>query len=88
MLLPGITLTTKGEEDIYPIESLQLYQFDGEAYQPLGDVVSYEAKTPRFEPTKGEGAECRDPKPRHGRGSVRAIKLHGEHEWQSVDTNS
>ena len=48
LLLPGITLTTKADGDIYPIESLQLFQFDGETYQPVGDVVSYEGKTPKI----------------------------------------
>ncbi|WP_281039481.1 MULTISPECIES: ABC transporter substrate-binding protein [unclassified Rhizobium] len=47
LLLPGISLTTKGGEDVYPIESLQLFQFDGAAYQPLGDVISFEGKTPK-----------------------------------------
>lgn len=47
LLLPGITLTTKSGEDVYPIESLQLFQFDGAAYQPLGDVISFEGKTPK-----------------------------------------
>lgn len=47
LLLPGITLTTKSGKDVYPIESLQLFQFDGAAYQPLGDVVSFEGKTPK-----------------------------------------
>ncbi len=47
LLLPGITLTTKTGEDVYPIESLQLFQFDGAAYQPMGDVISFEGKTPR-----------------------------------------
>jgi branched-chain amino acid transport system substrate-binding protein len=47
LLLPGITLTTDGADDIYPIESLQLFQFDGAKYQPVGDVLSYEGETPR-----------------------------------------
>jgi branched-chain amino acid transport system substrate-binding protein len=47
LLLAGITLTTKSGEDVYPIESLQLFQFDGAAYQPLGDVISFEGKTPK-----------------------------------------
>ncbi|CAN7598059.1 ABC transporter substrate-binding protein [Pararhizobium sp. LjRoot238] len=47
LLLPGITLTTKSGEDVYPIESLQLFQFDGAAYQPMGDVISFEGKTPK-----------------------------------------
>lgn len=49
MLLPGITLTTKRDAgDIYPIESLQLFRFDGEKYQPLGGLVSFEGKTPKY----------------------------------------
>ena len=48
LLLPGITLTTEPDGDIYPIESLQLFQFDGETYLPIGDVVSYEGKTPKI----------------------------------------
>lgn len=48
LLLPGITLTTNGATgDIYPIESLQLFRFDGEKYQPLGGVVSFEGRTAR-----------------------------------------
>jgi branched-chain amino acid transport system substrate-binding protein len=47
LLLPGITLTTKSGEDVYPIESLQLFQFDGAAYQPLGEVISLEGQTPK-----------------------------------------
>lgn len=46
LLLSGIALNTKGGEDVYPIESLQLFQFDGNAYQPLGQVMSFEGKTP------------------------------------------
>lgn len=47
LLLPGIALTTKSDSDIYPIESLQLFRFDGEKYQALGGVVSFEGKTPK-----------------------------------------
>ncbi len=46
LLLPGITLNTKSGEDVYPIESLQLFQFDGAAYQPVGSMISFEGKTP------------------------------------------
>jgi branched-chain amino acid transport system substrate-binding protein len=46
LLMPGITLTTKSGVDGYLIESLQLFQFDGEAYQPIGEVISNEGKTP------------------------------------------
>ena len=47
LLLPGIALTTKSGSDIYPIESLQLFRFDGHRYQPLSGVVSFEGKTPQ-----------------------------------------
>lgn len=47
LLLPGITLSTKGEGDIYPIETLQLFRFDGEKYQPLDGLISFEGSTPR-----------------------------------------
>lgn len=47
LLLPGITLTTQGATDPYPIESLQLVRFDGANYQPVGKLVSFEGKTPR-----------------------------------------
>jgi ABC-type branched-subunit amino acid transport system substrate-binding protein len=47
MLLPGIALSTRAGADPYPIESLQLMRFDGENYQPLGKLVSFEGRTPR-----------------------------------------
>ena len=47
MLLPGITLSTRAGADPYPIESLQLMRFDGETYQPLGKLVSFESRTPK-----------------------------------------
>ncbi|MCG5478659.1 ABC transporter substrate-binding protein [Sinorhizobium alkalisoli] len=46
LLLPGITLNTRSGEDVYPIESLQLFQFDGTVYQPIGSMLSFEGKTP------------------------------------------
>lgn len=45
LLLPGITLNT-GPEDGYPIEAMQLVQFDGTQYQEVGEVLSYEGETP------------------------------------------
>lgn len=47
LLLPGITLSTKGASDPYPIESVQLMRFDGENYQPVGKVLSFEGRTPK-----------------------------------------
>jgi hypothetical protein len=49
LMLDGITLTTNGEEDGYPIESLQISQFDGVKFAPVGSVVNYEGKTPVYE---------------------------------------
>jgi branched-chain amino acid transport system substrate-binding protein len=46
LLMPGITLSTKSGVDGYLIETLQLFQFNGESYQPIGEVISYEGKTP------------------------------------------
>ena len=45
VLSPGIVLAT-GEDDGFPIESMQLVQFDGAQYQEVGEVISYEGETP------------------------------------------
>ncbi len=50
MLLDGITLNTSGEADGYPIESVQISQFDGVKFVPVGPVINYEGKTPLYEP--------------------------------------
>ncbi len=45
-LLPAdIKITTKEGSDIFPIEALQLYQFDGQKYVPLGGTLDFEAET-------------------------------------------
>ncbi|WP_064841871.1 MULTISPECIES: ABC transporter substrate-binding protein [unclassified Rhizobium] len=45
-LLPDdIKITTKGDTDIYPVEALQLYQFDGQKYIPIGGVLDFEGTT-------------------------------------------
>ena len=46
LLLDGITLTTNGADDGYPIESAQMGQFDGAMFSPIGKIISYEGKTP------------------------------------------
>ena len=48
LLYPGIKLTTR-PGDQFPIEAMQLFQFDGEAYQPVGGVIDYEGRTPKLE---------------------------------------
>ena len=49
LMLAGITLNTNGVEDGYPIESLQISQFDGVKFVPVGDLINYEGKTPPYE---------------------------------------
>jgi ABC-type branched-subunit amino acid transport system substrate-binding protein len=49
LLLPGIKLNTKGAEDPFPIEGMQLFAFKGERYEPAGDVISYEGRTPKLQ---------------------------------------
>jgi hypothetical protein len=38
MMLPGITINT-ATDDFFPIEQMQLMQFDGEAWRMFGDVI-------------------------------------------------
>ena len=38
ILLPGIAINT-GPTDFRPIEHMRLVQFDGSAWQPIGDVI-------------------------------------------------
>lgn len=47
LLLSGVSLSTRAGTDPYPIESLQLIRFDGENYQPVGKLVSFEGRTPK-----------------------------------------
>lgn len=47
MLVPGLTFTTDGDADGFPLESGQLIRFDGTTFQPIGEVVSFEGRTPR-----------------------------------------
>lgn len=48
LLYPGITMTTKTGSDNFPIEAMQLFQFDGEAYKPVGKLIEYEGRTPKL----------------------------------------
>jgi ABC-type branched-subunit amino acid transport system substrate-binding protein len=43
MLLPGITINTS-PTDFYPIQSLRLARFKGEAWQLFGDIISNESE--------------------------------------------
>lgn len=49
LMLDGIALNTNGVSDGYPIESLQIGQFDGQKFVPVGGVIDYEGKTPPYE---------------------------------------
>jgi branched-chain amino acid transport system substrate-binding protein len=46
LLLKGITLTTSAQ-DPFPVESMQMAQFDGQRYVNVGSLISYEGKTPK-----------------------------------------
>jgi branched-chain amino acid transport system substrate-binding protein len=48
LLLPGVKLNTKGAQDPFPIESMQLFVYEGEGYRPTGEVISYEGRTPKL----------------------------------------
>ena len=45
LLLPGVTINT-GPEDGFPIETVEIAQFEGERFKLSGDVIDYENKTP------------------------------------------
>jgi branched-chain amino acid transport system substrate-binding protein len=44
MLLPGINIKMDGESDGYPIEAMQIMEFDGENWQLQGDVIEASAQ--------------------------------------------
>lgn len=46
LLLSGIALTTSAD-DPFPVESMQMAEFDGQRYVNVGDLISYEGKTPK-----------------------------------------
>jgi branched-chain amino acid transport system substrate-binding protein len=39
MLLPGVTMTTNGEEDAFPLEAMQVAVLDGEQWSLQGDII-------------------------------------------------
>ena len=43
MLLPGINVQTSSD-DGFPIEAMQIMEFDGENWQLQGDVIEAEAQ--------------------------------------------
>jgi len=48
-LLPGITMCTDGKKDPFPIESMQMSQFKGTRFEPVGPIIAkYEGNAPAF----------------------------------------
>ncbi len=50
MLLPGITVSTSGEEDPFPIEQMQLGKYNGTYWALEGEIFDYEGKSGQFAP--------------------------------------
>jgi branched-chain amino acid transport system substrate-binding protein len=48
LLLPGITVNTNGTTDPFPIEQLQIGQYNGQFWQLQGNVISFEGQTNQF----------------------------------------
>jgi branched-chain amino acid transport system substrate-binding protein len=49
-LLPGITMCTDGKKDPFPVESMQMSQFKGNRFEPVGPIVGkYEGKAPALQ---------------------------------------
>jgi branched-chain amino acid transport system substrate-binding protein len=47
MLRDGISFTTDGSRDGYPLESGQIARWDGRAYRPVGGLIDLEGRTPQ-----------------------------------------
>ncbi len=45
LLLPGITINTNGAEDPFPIEQMQIGQYNGSFWELQGEVVSFEGQS-------------------------------------------
>jgi branched-chain amino acid transport system substrate-binding protein len=48
LLLPGISINTAGSKDPYPIEQMQVAQYNGTVWQLQGEVISFEGKTTEY----------------------------------------
>jgi branched-chain amino acid transport system substrate-binding protein len=48
LLLPGISINTNGAEDPYPIEQMQIGQYNGQYWDLQGDIVSFEGQTKEY----------------------------------------
>lgn len=45
LLLPGISINTNGPDDPFPIEQMQVAQYNGEYWELQGELISFEGKT-------------------------------------------
>lgn len=50
LLLPGVTFTTNGAEDPFPIETLQIGQYNGDYFEFVGDPIDLEGQSGEFTP--------------------------------------
>lgn len=50
LLLPGVTFTTNGAEDPFPIETLQIGQYNGDFFDFVGDPIDLEGQSGEFTP--------------------------------------
>lgn len=46
LFLSGVKIDTIGPDDSFPIEAMRMVRFNGDRYEPLGEVIDYENKTP------------------------------------------
>ena len=50
LLLPGVTFTTNGAEDPFPIETLQIGQYNGDYFDFVGEPIDLEGQSGEFTP--------------------------------------
>ncbi|MCB1004551.1 MAG: ABC transporter substrate-binding protein [Acidimicrobiales bacterium] len=50
LLLPGVTFTTNGAEDPFPLETLQVAQYNGDYFDFVGDPIDLEGQSGEFTP--------------------------------------
>ena len=55
LLLPGVTFTTNGAEDPFPIETLQIGQYNGDFWDFVGDPIDLEGQSGQFTPASEQG---------------------------------
>lgn len=55
LLLPGVSLTTNGAEDPFPIETLQVAQYNGDYFDFVGDPIDLEGQSAEFTPDSEGG---------------------------------